>query len=292
MSFVRDALDFVTLFPQAFVCGTIMAIVCSVFGVFVVLRRIVFVSIALSEAATCGLALAMVCHIPAFTGSILVTAAVVVLLSMPNKRQRLPREVVLGFIFLLASSASILLVSQSGFGLEEIKAMMYGDLIVSNRDDRFILLSTGLPALAALLIFIRPTMHTFFDREAARVMGIRCWFWETFYFFLLGTVVSGASKSGGALLVFCLLVIIPATALLFTRRMWTVIGVAIALGVTVTWGGLLVAYRVDTPANPTIIGLACLLFAAAVCGGVLIRQARRLLPRNCLKCDRDFPFDT
>jgi zinc transport system permease protein len=259
MQLWQDLLTFVRLFPEAVLCGTVMAAVCSAFGVFVVLKRIVFISIALSEAATCGLALAWVFHFSPLAGSALATAAAVFLLTLPDRRQRLPQDVVLGTVFLLASSASVLLVAQSGFGLEEIKAMLYGDLIVSGARDRWVLLLTGVPPLAALLLFLRPILYTFLDREGAQVMGVRCWFWEGFFFFLLGLVVSGASKSGGALLVFCLLVVTPATALLLARRLWRVIGIAMALGVGTTWAGLLAAYRTDLPANPAIIGLACLL---------------------------------
>jgi zinc transport system permease protein len=259
MSLLRDAVSFAGLFPEAVVCGTVMAAVCSAFGVFVVLKRIVFISIALSEAATCGLALALVFHFSPLAGSALVTGAVVFLLTLPEKRQHLPKDVMLGTVFLLASSASVLLVAQSGFGLEEIKAMLYGDLIVSSPHDRWVLLLTGVPSLAVLLLFLRPVLYAFLDREAACVMGVRCWFWEGLFFFLLGLVVSGASKSGGALLVFCLLVVVPATALLLARRLWAVIGISVALGVLTTWAGLLAAYRADLPANPTIIGLSCLL---------------------------------
>ncbi len=259
MSLMRDAVSFTGLFPEAVLCGTVMAAVCSAFGVFVVLKRIVFISIALSEAATCGLALALVYHFSPLAGSALVTGAVVFMLTLPEQRQHLPKDVLLGTVFLLASSASVLLVAQSGFGLEEIKAMLYGDLIVSSPRDRGVLLLTGVPSLAVLLMFLRPVLYTFLDREAACVMGVRCWFWEGLFFFLLGLVVSGASKSGGALLVFCLLVVVPATALLLARRLWAVISISAALGVSTTWAGLLTAYSADLPANPTIIGLSCLL---------------------------------
>jgi len=270
MTLWQDAVSFARLFPEALYCGTVMAAVCSAFGVFVVLKRIVFISIALSEAATCGLALALVFGFSPLAGSALVTGAAVFLLTLPDRRQRLPKDVVLGTVFLLASSASVLLVAQSGFGLEEIKAMLYGDLIVSSPRDRRVLLATGLPSLALLLLFLRPTLYTFLDREAAFVMGIRCWFWEGLFFFLLGLVVSGASKSGGALLVFCLLVVVPATALLLARRLWAVIGLSVGLGVLTTWAGLLTAYRADLPANPTIIGLACvMLFAVALARAAL-----------------------
>lgn len=274
MSVLNEAVVFTKLFPEAVVCGTVMAAVCSVFGVFVVLRRIVFISIALSEAATCGLALALVFHFSPLAGSALVTGLVVLLLTLPDKQQRLPKDVLLGTVFLLASSVSVLLVAQSGFGLEEIKAMLYGDLIVSSPKDRWVLLLTGIPSLAVLLLFLRPVLYSFLDREASSVMGIRCWFWETLFFLLLGLVVSGASKSGGALLVFCLLVVVPATALLLARRLWSVIIVAMAMGVLTTWAGLLVAFRADLPANPTIIGLSCLLLiAVALVRAVIDKRA-------------------
>ena len=277
MNLLQDAVSFTTLFPEAVLCGTVMAAVCSAFGVFVVLKRIVFISIALSEAATCGLALALVFHFSPLAGSALVTGAVVFLLTLPEKRQHLPKDVVLGTVFLLTSSASVLLVAQSGFGLEEIKAMLYGDLIVSSPRDRWVLLLTGVPSLAFLLLFIRPVLYSFLDREAAYVMGIRCWFWEGLFFFLLGLVVSGASKSGGALLVFCLLVVVPATALLLARRLWSVIAISVALGVLTTWAGLLTAYSADLPSNPTIIGISCLMLMSvalvrAVATAVLARR--------------------
>ena len=277
MSLMQSAVSFTRLFPEAVVCGTVMAAVCSAFGVFVVLRRIVFISIALSEAATCGLALALVFHFSPLAGSALVTGAVVFLLTLPEKRRHLPKDVVLGTVFLLASSASVLLVAQSGFGLEEIKAMLYGDLIVSSTRDRWVLLLTGVPSLAVLLLSLKPVLYAFLDREAAFVMGIRCWFWEGLFFFLLGLVVSGASKSGGALLVFCQLVAVPATALLLARRLWAVIGLSMALGVLTTWVGLLTAYRADLPANPTIIGVACLLLIGVSLARMLVNAlaARR-----------------
>jgi ABC-type Mn2+/Zn2+ transport system permease subunit len=129
------------------------------------------------------------------------------------------------------------------------------------------------PSLLLLLLFLRPILYAFLDREASRVLGLRCWFWEGLFFFLLGLVVSGASKSGGALLVFCLLVVVPATALLLARRLWSVIVISVALGVLTTWGGLLTAYSADLPSNPTIIGISCMLLMSVA----LVRSAATAL---------------
>lgn len=280
MTFLQDTLAFAQLFPNAVICGTVMAAVCGALGVFVVLRRIVFISVALSEAATCGLALSLVFRMAPLAGSALMVTAAMLWLALPGRLRHLPREVALGTVFLLASSMSILLVAQNGFGLEEVKAMLYGDLIVSGAHDLRILLLTGIPSLATLLLFLRPILYVSLDREGAQVMGIRCWFWEALFFFLLGLAVSGASRSGGALLVFCLLVVTPATALLLTRRIWQSILLSMALGVVTTWLGLGFAYRADWPANPTVIGLACLILCVVSLVASGYKYLRRWYPSN------------
>jgi ABC-type Mn2+/Zn2+ transport system permease subunit len=194
---------------------------------------------------------------------VVLTAVVVAFLSIHYETSRIPRDAVLGVIFLAASALSILLVSKSGFGLQEIKVMLYGDLILAGPADRNILLITGLPVLIFTLAYIRPIFYTFLDPEAARVMGISCRFWELTFFFLLGLIVSAASKSGGVLLVFCYLVAPPATALLLVRNISAVLFLAPVIGVIATFGGLTLSYQADWPGNQTIIMVACILLALA-----------------------------
>jgi ABC-type Mn2+/Zn2+ transport system permease subunit len=254
--------DLVSLFPNAMISGIAMAMVCSLVGVFVVLKRIVFISITLSETAACGIAAAMLFNLPPLLGAVVLTAVVVAFLSLHYETGRIPRDAVLGVIFLAASALSILLVSKSGFGLQEIKVMLYGDLILAGPADRNILLLTGLPVFVFTLAFIRPIFYTFLDPEASRVMGIPCRFWELAFFFLLGLIVSAASKSGGVLLVFCYLVAPPATALLIARSITIVLFLAPTIGIVATFGGLTLSYQADWPCNQTIIMVACILLAA------------------------------
>lgn len=254
-------LDLVDLFPNALISGVVMAVVCSLVGIFVVLKRVVFISITLSETAACGIAAAMLFGLPPLAGAVVLTAAVVTFLSTPYENSQIPRDAVLGVIFLTASALSILLVAKSGFGLHEIKVMLYGDLILAGPADRNILLLTGIPAFIFFLLFFRPIFYTFLDLEASRVMGVASRFWELAFFFLLGLVVSAASKSGGVLLVFCYLVAPPVTALLLVRNMAGVLVIAPLAGVIATLGGLTMAYWKDWPGNQTIMIIACALLA-------------------------------
>jgi len=254
------------LFPDAVVAGVVIAAVCAMLGVFVILQRVVFIGIALSEVAACGIAAGMVFDISPFLGAAVMTLATVAVLSYPFEGSRLPRDAVLGIIFVLASAMSILIVSKSGFGLRQIKALLYGDLILTSRADLVVILASLLPVGAYLLLFIRPTLYTFLDREASKTLGVRVAMWDLLYFFALGLTVSAASKVAGALLVFCYLVVAPATALLLSHRLIVVMLIASIAAVVATIGGLYVSFDQDLPTNQTICAIACavLLVAALV----------------------------
>ncbi|MDI6450957.1 metal ABC transporter permease [Anaerobaca lacustris] len=265
-----------TVFPYAIAAGFLIATVCSLLGVFVILKRVVFIGIALSEAAALGVAAAIMFHIHPFLGATVVTLATVAILAYPFERQRLPRDAVLGIIFVLASSLSVLLVARSGFGLHEVQSLLYGDLILTDRTDLAIILVTLVPVLIYLLVFIRPSLYTFLDREAARVMGVRVMIWELLFFFSLGVAVSAASKVAGALLVFCYLVVTPSAALLLSKRLWLVMFSAVLVSVAATMIGMVWSFRSDLPTNQAVAAVACGLFAAVL---VLV-GIRRLLVRR------------
>jgi len=266
-------------FPDAVLAGTLIAAVCAFLGVFVILKRVVFIGIALSETAAAGIATAMIFHFQPFLGAALFALVTVTVLAYPFETDRIPRDAILGVIFVLASGMSILIVANSGFGLNEVRALLYGGLILTTRRDLYTILCALLPVLAYLLLFLRPTLYTFLDREAAKVLGVRVALWELLYFYALGLAVSASSKVAGALLVFCYLVVAPSTALLLSRRLWAVILIAISASVLATHTGLVYSAYSDLPTNHVVAVSACVLFAFALCARGFVAATSWLLHR-------------
>jgi len=275
-------LSLIQSFPQAVVAGLLVASVCALLGVFVILKRVVFIGITLSEVAACGVAMAMLMRVPPFAGGVMLTLAAVALLAYPFESRRIPREAVLGVLFVLASSLSVLLVSQSGFGLQEIKALLYGDLILTSHADLCVIGAVFLPALLYFLLFIRPTLYTFLDREAAYVLGVRPALWEMLFFMVLGVTIAAASKIAGTLLVFCYLIVPPTFALLLSRRLWLVMILAVMAAMTATAIGLYASFTADLPTNQTICVAACAILALALPVGAVRYGLRRLRKRKAL----------
>jgi len=263
---IRELTDLCAMFPEAIAAGAVIAVVCAYLGVFVILKRVVFIGITLSHVAAAGVAAAMVVGLSPFVGAAVFTLVTVTALAFPFETRRIPRDAVLGAIFILAAGLSILIVSKSGFGLTEVRSILYGDLILTKRSDLVVILATLVPVLVTLALFQRPILYTFADREAASVMGIRVFLWELMYFYLLGLSVSVASKVGGSLLVFAYLVLPPSAALLLARRFWVVIALSVVVALLCTGVGMYAAFRWDQPTNHVI---AVATFAAFLVAGAI-----------------------
>lgn len=264
-------------FSDALVAGLLVSAVCALFGVYVILKRAVFIGITLSEVATCGVAASFLLGIPPFAGSLALVLAAVSLLAMPFENQRIPRDTLMGILFIAASALSILLVSKSGPGLMEIHAVLYGDLILASRKELLLLAAVLVPSLLAFILAFRPTLYTFLDREAAKVLGIRIWVWESLYFLMLGVVISATSQIAGALLIFCYLIVCPATALVLSKRILVVMLIAPVCAMVTTFAGMVISFHYDLPTNQTICICSCIAFGACA---VSCWIYRRLLPLN------------
>ncbi len=265
-------------FPWAVVGGVLVAVACAVLGVYVVLKRVVFIGVALSEVAACGVALALAAGWPPLAGAVGLTLAAAGLLAAPMERRRLPRDAALGAIFVGSSSLSVLLVARSGHGLREVGAVLYGDLLLISPSDFAAVAALAVPALAAVLVGSRGFVASFFDRDAAQVMGLRPAMWEAVFFVLLGLAVAAASKAAGALLVCCHLVVPASAALILARRMGPAMAWAAALATASTLVGLGVSLAADLPANQTICITACVLLLTVLpfaAGGRTRRAAGR-----------------
>ncbi|MFZ5950138.1 MAG: metal ABC transporter permease [Candidatus Rifleibacteriota bacterium] len=255
----------IELYGQALPTAILMAITFSIFGVFVVLKRIVFIGITLSEVAACGVAAALIYDAPPFFGASVLCLMVVGLLAYPYESSRLPRDTVLGSIFILASGMSILIVARSGFGLEKVKALLYGNLLFASNNDLTLMAAVMIPALLTVFIFFRPLLYTFLDRESAQTLGIRVIRFELMFFVFLGLIVASSSKIAGVMLVFCYLVIPAAAALLLSRRMTPVLILSAAISVLATWLGIMTSYSADLPPNQLVAVISCaFLFIAMV----------------------------
>jgi len=246
---VRRLLEF-HFMVNAFLAGTIVAIVGAIVGWFMVLRRQTFVGHTLSIVAFPGASAAVLIGISAAWGyfSFCVIAALVIA-AIPRARAHSISEesAIIGTVQAFALGCGFLFVTLYHGLLQGASALLFGTFLGITDEQVTTLALVGAGVLAVVAAIGRPLLFASIDPDVAAAKGVPVRGLSFAFLIVLGVAVAEASQITGALLVFALLVVPAATARTLTARVVPGLLLSIAIGLVVTWLGLALAYFYDRP---------------------------------------------
>jgi len=267
-------LDFM---QRALAAGLLVGCACAYLGVFLILKRIVFVGAALSEIAAAGLALGFFLH--GFLGhheefgllghyfpgmvSFLVTLGGIVFFWIPWAERRVSRESLIGYAYAAATAVAVLIVAKNPGGEMHDLDLLSGNLLFVNGRDIFAIGVVVVLVGALHLLLHKEFVFVSFDLETARTLGLPARFYDFLIYLSIGATISVAMDRVGVLFVFASLILPALAGLLLGRRMATVSLfslVTAAVGVT---AGLLLSFLWDLPTGPMVVLCYAVLFLLA-----------------------------
>jgi zinc transport system permease protein len=258
-------LSTVLLFREALYGALVIALACSVLGVYVVLRRIVFVGAAIAQLSSAGIALALFFagtgiaagiagHPTAWSLAFALAGAMFFALG-GGQRAGVPPDATIGVTYAVAAAAGILLISKAATG-EAHDIFLSGNILGITRADTLVLLAVTIPVLVAHALFYKEFLFVSFDRETARTLGYRVTFWNVFLYFTLGLVIAFAMQFAGVMLVFDFLVLPAVTGLLLARSMAGIFAISVASALVAAVVGFSLSVPFDLPSGPAIIAVS------------------------------------
>lgn len=262
----------ISFMQQALLASLIVGVVCAFLGVYVVLKRIVFVGVALAQLSSAGVATALLFGASPMLFSFAFMLAGVAAFSVRTQERHVPRESLIGVAYATATALGILLVAKSARGESHMLGLLFGNILAVTTTDVYVL--AGVCAIVMLVnyLFAKEFLLSSFDPETAQTLGVRARLWDLLFYLALGVVIAVSIRIAGALLVFAFLVIPAVTALLLARRLKTALALAAALSVVPVVAGLYLSFVWDLPSAATIV----LLMFVLVCLALPVAAARRM----------------
>ncbi len=258
-------------FLRALAAGLGVALIAAPLGCFVVWRRMAYFGATLAHSALLGIALGILLGVDPTLG-IAASSIAVALVVVAFERQRLiGRDTLLGI--LAHSGLAIGLVALSFIeGLRvDLMAFLFGDVLAVSARDLAWILGGGLAVLGLLALSWRPLLALTLQEELARAEGVRVVPVQLAFMLSLAVTIAIAMKVVGILLIVSLLIIPAAAARPFARTPEQMALGAAAIGARAATGGLFASLTWDTPAGPSIVVVATLLFALGLAAGVVVR---------------------
>lgn len=240
---------------RALLAGLLAGAICAWLGLFVVLRRMVFLGVSLAQVASAGVALGVFLGYSPLLAALLASILAGALLGALEGRATAASGTRIGFAYLIGGALALSLLSKSGTGEAEQLQLLQGNLLMVD-DARLRMLFAFAGALVLIhLTCFRRFVALSFDPTYARLLGLDVRAWNLLFFVILAMGISVSIRSCGLLLVFGYLVLPAAAGLLTGLRLPGALAVAFAVQAVGTAVGLWASYELDLPPGPTIVEL-------------------------------------
>jgi ABC-type Mn2+/Zn2+ transport system permease subunit len=256
----------------ALLAGLLVAGTCAYVGVYVVLKRIVFVGVALAEVSSAGVALALLVGFNPFIGAVALMFVGIGLFSVRWSPRKVSQEAFIGIGWAVASALGVILIAKSAQGEAHMHDLLFGNILTVDPVD---VRHTAIGMAAVLLIhalFSKEFLFVSFDADTANAMGYRARAWDMLLYATIGLAIAFSIHTVGVLLAFSALVLPAVTALLLTHRMKSALIASVLLGLIPVPIGLYLSFARDLPSSATIVAI---MFAFLLALGAFSRLRSR-----------------
>lgn len=257
----------VSFISRALVAGCLAAILCSLIGTWVILRRLTFFGDAMSHGMLPGVATASL-----LGGNLMFGAAISALIMSAgvvwtSRKSSLSQDVSIGLQFITMLSLGMVIVSHSDSHAVDLTSFLFGDILGVRPSDIFIIAIATVLGGLTIFLFHRQFTALAFDERKAHTLGLNPRFAHLLMLALIALATVVSFQVVGTLLVFGLLIGPPATAALLVQDKASIsltMIVASLLGCAEIYLGLLISWHASTAAGATITLLSAAIFFATL----------------------------
>ena len=244
----------------AWLAGLLLAFITAPLGAFVVWRKMAYFGDTLSHSALLGFALGIFLEVDPYIAVIVMTILLALALVWLEHKTNYSIDTVLGIIAHVSLSLGVITISLLDNVRVDLMSYLFGDLLAIDYQD-VIFIGIGVFVIAIVVkLFWQKLLSITISPELAQIEGLNVARLRLLLMTLTALTIALSMKFVGALIITSLLIIPSATARLFARTPEKMVGYAILFTILAISGGLSLSWWKNTPAGPSVVLCAGILF--------------------------------
>lgn len=250
----------IELLLPGWLAGVLLAVIAGPLGSFVVWRRMSYFGDTLAHASLLGVAFGLLLNVNPSYAVIAITLLLALILVWLEQRRQLSIDTLLGIMAHSALSLGLVVVALMSNVRVDLMAYLFGDLLSVTLNDIWLIGTGVVIVLLVLGSQWRNLLSMTVSPEMAHVDGVNLPRARLILMLVTALTIGLAMKFVGALIITSLLIIPAATARRFSRTPEQMAAYAVLIGMIAVTGGLTLSALYDTPAGPSVVLNAALLF--------------------------------
>jgi zinc transport system permease protein len=238
---------------NALIAGLLAAVACGIIGVYVVVKKVVFISGGIAHASFGGIGLGYLIGINPVLGAMFFTIASALGIGLVTRRTRLPEDTAIGILWAMGMALGIIFIGLAPGYAPDLFSYLFGNILTVPAFDLMLMLILDVIIITLVFLLYKEFLFLSFDEEFSTVAGVPT---ERLYLLLLCLValtIVVLIRVVGIILVIALLTIPAALARQFTYNLKKMMLLAILVGAVFTFSGLWLSYLLDLASGATII---------------------------------------
>lgn len=251
------------LFP-AWLAGMLLSLISAPLGAFVIWRKMSYFGDTLAHASLLGVALGFFLQINPYWTIIGVVIIVALILVLLENHTTFSMDTLLGIIAHTALSLGVIAVALMHNIRVDLMAYLFGDLLSIDYNDLYWIGAGVIIILTTLCLYWRELLSITVNDELAQIEGVNVAKVRLILMLITALTIALSMKFVGALIITSLLIIPAATARRLAKTPLSMVLIAVLMSFIAVSSGLLLSAFYDTPAGPSIVISAALIFVLSL----------------------------
>lgn len=265
---------FYPFMQRALIMSFCIAVVCSIFSCFLILKGWSLMGDAVSHAVLPGIAVAYVFGIPLLFGAFAAGLFCALSIGFIKAKSRVKEDAVMGIIFSGMFALGLVMVAQIETDIH-LMHVLFGNILGLSRYDLY---ETAIISTLTILIMVlkrKDLMLYCFDPSHAQAIGLPISVLHFGLLILLSLTIVSAMKAAGIILVVAMLITPGAIGFLLTKSFGKMMMIAICASVFSCISATLLSFHLDTATAPLIIVIQSGIFVAAFTKTIFMQNRQR-----------------
>ena len=250
--------------PHALISGIAISLLCSVVGLFLVLRKFSLFGDALAHSAFGGVAFGL--FIGIYPLWIACAVAILSALGLSKIRQKfdISSDAIVAILLATGLGAGIIFASLADdLDIHDIEEFLFGSATIDTQNVVTILVMAG--AILAILFFTyKKLLYSTFSEEQAKASGISVDKMSYLLIAIAGVTVIISMQLVGVLLISALFVLPNVSAMLYARSFKQTMILSMSFAVVAVISGIFISYQFDIAQSGCIVLVAAAIFIGSL----------------------------
>lgn len=266
---------------RAIICGIAISLMCSLIGLFLVLRKQSLFGDALAHAAFGGIAAGLYLGVYPLWAAFTVSASSALALTKIKQKFQISSDATVAILLSSGLAMGVILISLAKGFTVDIFSFLFGSILLVSLQNTLLILGLCGTILVIILLLYKKLVYITFSEEQAKVSGIPVEKLNYLFVAITAITVVSSMQLVGILLTSSLIVVPNVTAILFSRGFKQTAIISMSFAVFSSIVGILSSYVFNVAPGGMIVLISIIIFGISL--GIKSLKTRNKFVRKTVK---------